>query len=1039
MAIDGASERKHVTVLFADVRGSMALAEQLDVEEWRAIIDRFFVLLAEGVHRFGGTVIQYTGDGVMAVFGAPVAYEDHAQRACAAALHLRDELRRNAQTLRRERGLDFAVRMGLNSGEAVVGGVGDAARREYTALGHAVGLAQRVEQVAAADAIYLTDHTARLVRGFFAFEDLGVFALKGVSEPVPLHALQGPGGLATRLAALNAARGLSPLVGREREMAMFDAAGEGRAVAIVGEPGVGKSRLCHEVAERARARGLSVHEARGIAHGASIPLRPVLELLRGFFGIDPRDGEDEVRRKIAGTAILADPGLSGDLPLLFELLGVPDAEHRAPRMDPDARQRRLLDVVGRLVQARSRRHPAVIVLEDLHWFDAASALFVDALVAAVADTRALLLANYRPEYGPSWTGGPPALEIRLEPLGPEATATLLQNLLGADPSVTALRAGIAERTAGNPFFVEEVVQSLVDTGALAGARGRYRLVSHAGASVPPTVQALLAARIDRLPEREKAVLQTAAVVGREFRAALVERVVDLPGDELAAALHALVAAGLVYAQALYPDASYAFKHPLTQEVAYTSMLRVRRAPIHGRIARALAADAGDLDERAAVVAYHWEAAGDAVEAARWHRRAAEWARNADVMAALRHWRSVRALLRGLPETAETSALGLLACVRIFSMAWVAGIPPDEAAELLVDGQTLAERIGDTSTPPLLVAMYHVLRRHAGASVDETLPFAATAVRFADESGDASVRIAVRMSLVGGLFEAGRLAEGLAEVEHALIVLPPDPALGAELTGVSPYIWFTMFRGLLLTAMGRLPEAAGDLERAAALARTHDDAELVAQTSWCRSAFAYVAGDEAESLAYARQAVEIAERIGSAFARVLAHLALAQAQIMTGDAAAAIAAAEHALGTARASHTARQAEPDGLALLAAAQTACGRARVARETASLAVTLAHERGIRVAECAAQLALAHALVETDGVDATNAVEAALAQAMGLVVETGARRYAPFVHLARARLAELAGDGARRAAELRQAAALFDEIGATARARATARAAAA
>ena len=1039
MTIDAASERKHVTVLFADVRGSMALAEQLDVEDWRAIIDRFFVLLAEGVHRFGGTVIQYTGDGVMAVFGAPVAYEDHAQRACAAALHLRDELRRHAQTLRRERGLDFAVRMGLNSGEAVVGAVGDAARREYTALGHAVGLAQRVEQVAAADAIYLTDHTVRLVRGLFALEDLGVFTLKGVSEPVPLHALQGPGALATRLAALNAARGLSPLVGREREMVILDAAGEGRAVAIVGEPGVGKSRLCHEIAERARARGLSVHEARGIAHGASIPLRPVLDLLREFFGIDPRDGEDEVRRKIAGTAVLADPGLSGDLPLLFELLGVPDAEHRAPRMDPDARQRRLLDVVGRLVQARSRRHPAVIVLEDLHWFDAASALFVDALVAAVADTRALLLANYRPEYRPSWTGGPHALEIRLEPLGPEATATLLQNLLGADPSVTSLRASIAERTAGNPFFVEEVVQSLVDTGALAGARGRYRLVaSPAGASVPPTVQALLAARIDRLPEREKAVLQTAAVMGREFAAGLVECVAELPGDELAPALHALVAAGLVYAQALYPDASYAFKHPLTQEVAYTSMLRVRRAPIHARIARALTADAGDLDERAAVVAYHWEAAGDAVEAARWHRRAAEWARNADVTAALRHWRSVRALLRGLPETAETSALGLLACVRIFSMAWVAGIPPDEAAELLMDGQTLAERIGDTSTPSLLVTMYHVLRRHAGGSVDETLPFAATAVRVADESGDAAVRIAVRMSLVGGLFEAGRLAQALAEVEHALIVLPPDPALGADLTGVSPYIWFTMFRGLLLTTIGRLREAAGDLERAAALARTHDDAELVAQTSWCRSAFAYVAGDEAESLAYARQAVEIAERIGSTFARVLAHYALAQAQIMAGDAAAAIAAAEHALATARASHTARQAEPDGLALLAAAQTACGWARVARETASLAITLAHERGIRVAECAAQLALAHALVETDGVDATNAIEAALAQAMGLVVETGARRYAPFVHLARARLAERAGDGARRTAELRQAAALFDEIGATARALATARAAA-
>jgi tetratricopeptide (TPR) repeat protein len=514
-------------------------------------------------------------------------------------------------------------------------------------------------------------------------------------------------------------------------------------------------------------------------------------------------------------------------------------------------------------------------------------------------------------------------------------------------------------------------------------------------------------------------------------------VVELAADELAPALHALVAAGLVHAQALYPEARYAFKHPLTQEVAYASMLRTRRAPVHARVARSLAADAGDLDERAADVAHHWEAGGDVLEAARWHRRAAEWARNADVTAALRHWRRVRTLVRGLPETPETLALGLLASVRILSVGWIAGIAPDEAAELLADGRTLAERGGDTSTVPLLVAVYHVARRHAGGRVDETLPFAATAVRAADQSGDDAVRSAVRMSLVAGLFEAGRLAEALAEAEHALAVLPPKPGLGADLAGVSPYIWFTMFRGLLLGVMGRLREATGHLERATALARAHDDVELVAQTFWCRSALAYVAGDATESLAYARQAVEIAERIGSALARVFAYQALAQAEMLAGDVAAAFAAAEHALATARASHTARQTEPESLALLAAAQAVRGPARAARDTASRAVALAHERGTRVAECAAQLALAEALLATDGTAATGAVEAALARAASLVVETGARRYAPFVHLTRARMAELTGDAARRAAELREAATLFEAIGAVARAIATARAA--
>jgi class 3 adenylate cyclase len=357
-------ERKHVTVLFADVKGSMELAEQLDPEEWHRILERFFEILTEGVHRFEGTVNQYTGDGIMALFGAPIAHEDHAQRACYAALHLRGALRIYADELRRTQGLSFATRIGINSGEVVVGKIGDDLRMDYTAQGHTVGLAQRMEQAAAADSAYLTAHTARLVQGYFQLRDLGDFQLKGAAAPLRAFDLEGAGALRTRLDSSRSS-GFSRFVGREREMASLESAlegalaGHGQVVGVVADAGTGKSRLCLEFVERCRARGIRVNEAHCPAHGKTVPYLPLLEMLRDIFDIDARDSNNEVRRKITAELMLLDKNFQSLLRILFEFMGVADPRKPPPPVSPEGRQERLLAFVRHLAQARSEREPTV--------------------------------------------------------------------------------------------------------------------------------------------------------------------------------------------------------------------------------------------------------------------------------------------------------------------------------------------------------------------------------------------------------------------------------------------------------------------------------------------------------------------------------------------------------------------------------------------------------------------------------------------------------------------------------------------------------
>jgi class 3 adenylate cyclase len=680
-ALEG--ERKQVSVLFGDVKGSMDLSENVDPEEWHRILDRFFSILAEGVHRFEGTVNQFTGDGIMALFGAPIAHEDHAQRACLAALHLREELRRYAHELRLATGLSFSVRMGLNSGEVIVGKIGDDLRMDYTAQGHTVGLAARMEQIAEPGRVYLTEHTASLVEGLFRLADLGELELKGARRPLRVFELVDTGPLRTRL-DVSSARGFSRFVGRREELRVLEtalggaAARDGQLVTIVGEAGIGKSRLCFEFLERCRARGIEVHTAHAVPYGAALPWTPVLELLRSCFGIDEDDSPAETRRKVAGSLLLGDPALGETLPILFDFLGVPDASRPPAPLDPEARERELFRVLGAICPA-SRSDAVVLLFEDLHWIDAGSERFLAHIAAAVPSNPILLLLNTRPEYAAPWLQAQPHHELRLEPLDEVAIRALLRDQLGPDRELAGLAEQILARAAGNPFFVEEAVRSLAESGRLRGLRGAYRADGPVGEiAIPPTVQAVLSARIDRLADSDKEVLQTAAVIGKEFAEDLLARVLEIPGSELGASLGVLSAGEFIDPKRLAPNPLWAFRHPLTREVAYLAQLADRRRRIHAKVARLIEADGCDgAEECALLLAHHWEEAGDSLNAVRWALVAGRHASRNTPLDAPPLFRKALALLGSIPESPETLGLAVTARAGILQSAAFVPVEPEE--------------------------------------------------------------------------------------------------------------------------------------------------------------------------------------------------------------------------------------------------------------------------------------------------------------------------------------------------------------------------
>jgi class 3 adenylate cyclase len=612
-------ERKQVTILFADVKDSTELAGRLGPEAWHEVLDRFFSILAQAVHLFEGTINQFTGDGIMALFGAPLAHEDHALRACNAALEMvrvlvdfRDELA--------ERGFGFAVRIGINSGEVVVGKIGDDLRMDYTAQGQSVAIAARVEELASGGQVYLAEETGTQVEGYFRLLDLGEHGLRGVPRHVRVFELLGPGPDKTRLDVARA-RGLSTLVGRERERALLDAAladaleGRARIIGLVGEPGVGKSRLCLELADRARTEGVRVALASCPSHGAGVPSLAIRALLRSQLGIAEEQGAEQARRAVRAELLGYSRGLAPLIPIAQDLLGIgePGSLRDLP---PERLERARAELLRRLVQAQSAETPVLFVLDDVHWLDPESERLLVELCDALGWTRTLLVTTARPDYEPAWRALSYFDALPLSPLDPFSADSLLLELLGTDDSLREVRLEIARRAGGNPFFAEEIVRELARAGSLEGERGRYQAREGSPSlAVPASVQAVLQARIDSLAEGEKRVLQMASVLGERFDLAVLARVAELEEGELQEALRALERVDLVKGGT--------FVHPITREVAYATQLREERELRHGAVARAIETHyADELGRQASLIAHHWQAAARPWLARRWQRRAA---------------------------------------------------------------------------------------------------------------------------------------------------------------------------------------------------------------------------------------------------------------------------------------------------------------------------------------------------------------------------------------------------------------------------------
>jgi class 3 adenylate cyclase/tetratricopeptide (TPR) repeat protein len=1027
-ALEG--ERKQVTALFADVKGSMDLAEQIDPEEWHRVLNRFFEIMADGVHRFEGTVNQYTGDGIMALFGAPIAHEDHAQRACYTALHLREELRRYSEELRIGQGLDFSVRMGINSGDVVVGKIGDDLRMDYTAQGHTVGLAARMEQIAGPDQAFLTEQTQRLVSGYFDLRDLGPIQVRGGSEPVRVYALEGLGDFQTRLDR-SRSRGLSRFVGRADEMGTLDAAlaqaqrGNGAVVGVVADAGTGKSRLCYEFLLRCRAGGLRVIESRAVAHGKNIPLLPILQLFRAYFGIEETDSDRLAREKIAGRILLIDEGLRDSLPLVFELLGVPDPERPAPGGDPEARQRQLFAVQQRIVQ-RDEAEPLVMLIEDLHWIDGASEAWLQQLVDSAAGARNLLLVNFRPEYHADWMQKSYYHQLPLAPLGADAVRELLSDLLGDDESTAGLAEAIHQRTAGNPFFTEEVVQGLIESGSLQGSPGHYRLVTPIDElQVPPTVHAVLAARIDRLAAREKQVLQTAAVIGKEFAEPILAEVSELPHRDLSEALGALKDAEFLHEQSLFPVAEYAFKHPLTQEVALGSQLRERRARTHAAVARTIeAAHPEKLAERAAELAHHWEEAGETLSATRWHRRAAEWVGPSDCKQGVEHWRKVRQLAAALPEDGEALGHQLTACQRWLGFVWRLGVSEVEIDEVFAEGRAVGEKLGD---PDALLRLYYGLSPVLVTKglVGQALEVAQAGFELRERVKDPDSETLAHELMADTTFWSGDIDRSLPWQDRMIERLAGNPTFGVDIGGTALLPWSYTRRAVLKAQRGDLAAAQCDIDEALRLAREHGIAEVHA---WALTLHGYLdelLGDFDDSVGRAQQATELAERSQSPFTMNVAEQSLGLALLLRGEARAALELLERSEQFRVSRRTGLYAAAGEKADFASAHLAAGNLERARELVEEAQAFAARGGANMRRAHVDLVQARILRASEGRRARDGIEALLARADAWIRDSGARAWAPFVHEERARLAELMGDAAGSAQPLREAQRLFEAQG--------------
>ncbi|HAM55138.1 MAG TPA: hypothetical protein DCQ64_06925, partial [Candidatus Rokubacteria bacterium] len=940
---------------------------------------------------------QVMGDGIMALFGAPLAHEDHAMRACYAALRMHGTVGRYAEELRRTQGLNLQIRAGVNSGEVVVRSIGNDLHMDYTAVGQTTHLASRMEQLASPGTTLITGETLRLAEGYFKVKPLGPVPVKGLTEPIEVYEVTGAGPVRTRLQAA-AARGLTRFVGRDAEVEALRQAlekargGHGQVVAIVGEPGVGKSRLFYEFIHSHRTHGWLVLESGSVSYGKATPYLPVIDLLKAYFKIQDRDDQREIREKVTGKLLTLDEALKPSLPGFLNLLDLPVEDSQWQGLDPPQRRQRTLEAVKRLLLRESQLQPLVLVFEDLHWIDSESQAALDSLIESLPTARILLLVNYRPEYEHRWSGKSYYRQLRLDPLPPESAEGLLTGLLGEDPSLRALKPLLFERTEGNPFFLEESVRSLVETKFLAGERGAYRLTKALeGLQIPATARAILASRIDRLSPDEKRLLQAASVIGKDLPFALLQAIAEESEDGLRQKLGRLQTAEFLYEARLFPDLEYTFRHALTLEVTYTTLLHDRRRSLHAGIVEAIERLSPDrLAEEVERLAHHALEGEVWPKALRYLRQAG---RKANARCAFReaasHFERALLSLQHLPEDPDGTARAIDLRFDLRN----ALIPLGDLEPLLDhlrEAERLAQGIGDRRrlgrAASLLSNFFQLTGDHALAMEsgrraeaiaaelgDRSLEAAANLylgqtccamgnyrqaveiltrneVALAGESGgerlsEAAFRfITSRTWSVWSLAELGRFTDGLARGQEAVRLAENADHAGALLSAYQGL-------GFLYVSRGEADQAAAVLGRGVELCQAAGIPAMFPLMASSLGAAHLLAGRVDEGLALLEEAVAQGAARRMMGCQSLRVAQLGEGLLLAGRLDDASAASDQALELARA-HEERGHEAWALRLAAELHSHPDRLKVeqARDLWREAMALAGALGMRplVARC-------------------------------------------------------------------------------------------
>ena len=992
-------ERKHATVMFADVVGSTELVAGLDPEQAMERLQPAVAVMCGAVKRFDGTVVRVLGDGIMALFGAPLAQEGHALLACEAALAIQAELPAGQSAL--------SVRIGLHSGPVVSSVLASDPTGEMGAHGFTVHLASRLQGAAEPGGICLSEDCYRFVRPYCDVSPLGRRAFKGIPELIEAYSLLGlkPAVASQQFRGTN----LTSFRGRDREFATLQRGlacterGETVVIGISGSPGSGKSRLCYEFAEWCRSRLIPVLEARAQVYGHATPLQPVIEFLRLLLRLSAADEPALARQKISQRLMSLTPTFQADLSLLYDFLGVPDTRQLPLQLNPKTRHARLLDIVRHLVRDEGAA-TSVIIIEDLHWLDEASEDFVTTLVEAVAGTQTMLVLNYRPSYTAVWMKWSYFQEFALAELSRSQTEGLVEELIGSRPDLHEVRQRVSERSGGNPFFAEELVRSLAENGVIQGAAGDYSSGFAVGrASLPATVEAVIGERIDRLGEDEKSLLQIAAIIGKDFPYVIVQQVSGAENLKLENVLTRLCAVNLIQEQATIEQRQFGFRHPLIQEVAYNTQLKTRRSVLHSAVAKAMEGFYRDrLDEFAGLIAYHYEAAGQLIQAANYEARAAMWVGSTSPAPAIRHWKKVDALMRDQERSTANDALRIMAGGQIAWLGWREGMTADEAKPFIEKALSWARDTDDTLIP-LLIFVEARITAASGGAADDYVERVRQALHLHRQKANAGRIATLNCALSQAYGWAGLLNEALAANDAAMKGSADVERFDNQFLGYNVEHWIMSLRGRILLRLGRLAEAQEWLDRMLRIEQALMDPAVqfiphlgYVDLAWCRR-------DAELAQRHAARVHELAQKHGSPYLRVFSLTASGIARVVGKDFAGAIRDFNDCLVLARSAKAALEYEPETLASLADCYCATGEFHSAIAFAREAIDVARARSARLAECRASIACAAALLGRDGAAQLANAEALLGQAEHLIARSGAKIFEPLLERARKRISSM------------------------------------